>query len=237
MILKEVSFMIKKGLSIFIILICLIIIFIVIISINSDIKLNTQLEILLGPAKEYLKAKYFENMIIVEEKITYYDSIYTIYAYPQNNEDVQFTVRYLENDSIFIDDYFERYSEWEAATIIDSILSNFVSNHGCRTVMYFTDNLKDELYAYNNLNGRPLSWYDEQHFDSLSYVHIEIYDSNDTIEEENFIEPALSSIENLNFLIERVKIEIYKNVGDSEPLKEYNYKLNQDNLLEYEQPK
>ena len=214
------------GTKIFIICVTGILVFITLfvlfIKHDNKIELNEKYNELTEPVTEYLESKYIEEMII-KEGVTLYDDAYSLFAYPKNNPEIEFRAIDWGRDIVFKDDYLESYSEWEAKTIIDSIVKNYFTSYYCYTILTYEQKTKDILLEYYNTNKRHLSWQDGNHLDELQFAGIRLYGSDENLVEKNVMEPVLSDVLKLDFIVQRVTFYLYENEEEKGAIKSYIY--------------
>ncbi|MGL5437829.1 MAG: hypothetical protein ACRDBO_21010 [Lachnospiraceae bacterium] len=187
-------------------------------------RLEREYNRLIGPVAEYLENKYEERMILNDQILLGKDGVTVLIATPVNNSEVRFRIiDWGESRGGFRDDYLASHAEWEAKCIIDSIIERYCSNFQCSTILTFIDRMTGTgvLEEYYMENKEHLDW--QSHFGKLESVVISCYEYEDSFVEQNIIEPTLSELLKLDFLINRVTFYLYESEGDKEAEITYHY--------------
>jgi len=162
---------------------------------------------LYSEARVYLDDKFTECMVI-EDGYSYYDNIYTLWAYPEDKEEVRFRVEFYVNEEERRDTYLIARRESE---IVDKIKISLDNQDICY----------EDVSAYLTLSGRFSGDFDDlesiDYFDSvlLRISNIDYFDSN-----EEVINLTIRSISELDFVIKGVTVSLYKGTGEEEIVKE-----------------
>lgn len=174
--------------------------------------------------------------MIIKDKILFSDKDggAILFASPENNDEIEFRIydygagiNYKNggwNEWPFWDEYLESYAEWEAESIIKPIIEKYCNDFYCYTILTYNSNDIGSVRDYYMTNKRHLSWHDEDHFEALQTACIRLYEYDEGTVEQNIIEPILSDLLELDFVIENVTFYLYANESEKISTKTYDYK-------------
>lgn len=191
---------------------------------------------LLGPVAEYLQSKYDEKMTIKDE-FSFTEGVATFFATPVNNSEIEFKIiDWGDSRGGFRDDYLESYAEWEAECIIDSVVEKYCNNFICYTILTLTVRFAEVgmLEEYYMEYKEHLDW--QEYFGKLYFAGIRIHGYDENLVKQNVIEPVLSDLIKLDFVIENVTFYLYEKEGDQNESTtyQYQYKSGEFHLIEKE---
>lgn len=175
---------------------------------------------LIGPLIEYLEGKYVDKMIVKDNITINKDGVVTFYASPEDNDEIEFRIDDCGQMG-FSDEYLKCYAEWEAKTIISPIIKKYCNDFYCYTILTIRFADIDVLEDYYMENKKHLNW--QEHFGKLNFAGIRIYGFDENRVEQNIVDPLLSDLLKLDFIIERVTFYLYKNERDKETAITYYY--------------
>lgn len=182
---------------------------------------------LIEPMTEYLDNKYIEKMVINEKEFLDYDGARALYASPQNNDEIKFRV--FNTWRGFEDEYCQRYAEWEAKCIITPIVEKYCDNFYCYTILTIRFDDIDFLSEYYVANKEHLNW--QNYFGKLEFVGIQLYQYDESMAKQNIIDPILSELLKLDFIINSVTFYMYENEGDKDASVTYYYEYDNEEFL------
>ncbi|GHU76973.1 hypothetical protein FACS1894188_10370 [Clostridia bacterium] len=180
-------------------------------------------------AESYLNEKYFENMICTTYEVSYgglygllssgvpfYDGVFTYKAFPENNPNCKFVVRYSPSKYDSVDDYYEdfyltRALTLDARTLVQDIVNRYYSQAVCDVVLKDSLDFNDKLLDYYTANKKPLNWADSKQFDWVNgdiVIHLLEY-SEDIVVDETSLKAIVNDIQTLGIDFNMKNIEFF----------------------------